>query len=76
MNTEEVTQQMKDDIAAQLRAMRAFRNMTQVEVAKAAGVDPSLLSHLEHGKANFRISTLGKIAASLGGRFTFHTIEQ
>lgn len=76
MKTEEVIQQIKDDVAAQLRAMRAFRNETLKEVAKAAGVGPSRLSQIEHGKANVRIGTLGKIAASLECRFTFHIVAQ
>lgn len=76
METEEVIQKLKDDVAAHMRAMRAFRNKTQEEVAKIAGISRAGLSMIEQGKANPQIATLGKISAVLGFSLIFNAIQQ
>jgi len=65
---EDIFQELKDEVAAHIRAARAYRNMKQSEVAKAAGVSPKSISLIEQGKANARIGTIGKILAAMGYR--------
>ena len=70
-NEGELIQQLKDNVAAQIRAARAFGNKTQEEVANVAGVSRQRLSLIEQGKANPQIATLGKIMAALGFRIHY-----
>jgi transcriptional regulator with XRE-family HTH domain len=45
--------------------MRERRNLTQGELAKAAGVSQSTIAHIENGKKDPSLSTLKKIAEAL-----------
>ena len=53
-------------MAGNLLALRSRRFMTQVELAKAAGVSPTTINRVETGKMDPRFSTIKKLAAALG----------
>ena len=68
---EKVWQQIANEVAALVRAQRAFLDLQQEDIAKRTGVSLSTVHRVERGKANIRIATLGKIAAGMGIRFRF-----
>ncbi len=49
-----------------LRAVRAYRDMGQDELAERSGVDQASISLLERGRRRPRPSTVRKLAAALG----------
>lgn len=49
-----------------LRKARMDKNMSQYDVAKAAGVRPEVISRLETGKSPGSLTSLHKIAPVLG----------
>jgi transcriptional regulator with XRE-family HTH domain len=49
-----------------LKAVRESKLMTQQELAEAAGVSPTTVSHLETGKASAQFRTIRKLADALG----------
>ena len=51
-----------------LAALRAEREMTQVQVAERAGLRQPVLSEIESGVANPTLATLSALAQALGGR--------
>ncbi len=55
------------DVGNAVAAARAKRNLSQKELAEAAGMDQSDLSKIERGVANPSISTLQRIAQAMGG---------
>lgn len=49
-----------------LKSFRAYAQMTQEEVASAAGISKSHVSECESGRKNMTVRTFVKIAAALG----------
>lgn len=49
-----------------LIAMRKAKNLTQVQLAEAAGISPSYITSIETGKRKVPVWTAKKIAAVLG----------
>jgi transcriptional regulator with XRE-family HTH domain len=49
-----------------VRRERERKGMTQEELAHAAGVHPTQVSHIETGKRNARFATIVRLAAALG----------
>lgn len=49
-----------------LIAMRKAKNLTQVQLAEAAGISPSYMTSIETGKRKVPVWTAKKIAAVLG----------
>ncbi|MGB9839784.1 helix-turn-helix domain-containing protein [Thermovenabulum sp.] len=54
-----------NNIGAKLKKLRTERGLTQVELAKKAGVSPALIGQLENGKVEPSIKTLEKLAHAL-----------
>lgn len=52
---------MSNDVAARLKAVRTLRNISQRELAKRTGVTHSSLSLIEQGKVSPSVSSLKKI---------------
>jgi len=48
-----------------LRKLRLKKNMSQVDLATALGVDRAYISNIENGRMNPTLSTLEKIAGAL-----------
>src|SRR5262249_13089541 len=53
-------------LAAQLRAVRRRRQLTQEALAERAGMDRSYLSAIERGKHNVPLDTICRLAWALG----------
>lgn len=53
-------------LGSRLKAAREEQGLTQVELAKSAGVSPGLIGQIEHGKVQPSLQTLEKIAQVLG----------
>jgi transcriptional regulator with XRE-family HTH domain len=49
-----------------LRKWREKKDMSQVDLATALGVDRAYISNIENGRMNPTLSTLEKIAGALG----------
>ena len=49
-----------------VKSTRIERNMTQQNLANAAGITQSLVSQIEHGKRKASVNTLYKISQVLG----------
>lgn len=49
-----------------LRKWRQKKDMSQVDLATALGVDRAYISNIENGRMNPTLSTLEKIAGALG----------
>jgi DNA-binding XRE family transcriptional regulator len=47
-------------------AIRSWRGLTQVQLAKAAGISQGFLSDLEKGQKSLSITTAQKVSAALG----------
>ncbi len=58
------------DVGRQIKMMRIGRDMSQREVAQAAGVDPTLLSRIESGKHDFKLSSIEPVLEFLGAELT------
>lgn len=55
-------------LAANLRRLREARDLTQEQLADAAGLRQALISELEAGKRDVRLDSLQRLAAALGAR--------
>jgi transcriptional regulator with XRE-family HTH domain len=53
-------------IGTKLRRERIAQTMTQVELAKKAGISPAALVRIENNAADPHVSTLRKLADALG----------
>jgi transcriptional regulator with XRE-family HTH domain len=51
---------------AKFRAIRALRNLSQAEVAAAAGVSQTAIAEYEQGKRELRADTIRKLCGALG----------
>lgn len=51
---------------SKLRAIRALKNITQAQLASAAGVSPSAIAEYESGKRDLRADTIRKLCDALG----------
>ena len=49
-----------------VKAWRTYLELTQVQVAKKAGMSQAALSQMEKGEKNLRTETLKKLAAAMG----------
>lgn len=58
---------LRDPMAAGqwFKTQRQMQNMTQVELARKAGVTQRLISQMENGKAGMRLDTFFRIADAL-----------
>lgn len=54
-----------EHIGDNIKKLRKYRELTQQELAEAAGVRLATISDIESGKANFQFNTLVRIAAAL-----------
>ncbi len=54
------------ELPQRITYLRERRNLTQADLAKAAGVSQSTIAHIENGKKDPSLSTLKKIAEALG----------
>lgn len=45
-------------LARRIKAVRAYKGITQKELAEACGISNQTLSNIEYGKTDFRIGTL------------------
>ncbi len=60
----------QDDIAAQIRALRKARDLTQINFAALAGMKQSAVSRIEQAEyASWTLATLFKVAAALDARW-------
>lgn len=62
MNTDKTTQ----EIAANLKAIRGRKNLTQAEVAEKAGLSTNFYARIERSEQQPTIETLEKITKALG----------
>lgn len=53
-------------IGDKIRELREKHKMTQVELAKLAGISNTYLSDIERGRVNPSLKTLDKLAKALG----------
>lgn len=53
-------------VAAELRARRAYRHITQAELIKLSGISQSAIERLETGKRDMDIAQLVTLARALG----------
>lgn len=54
-----------DTIGTRIKALRARRRMTQLELAVGAGIMPAALSRIENDRVSPRLETLERIATAL-----------
>jgi len=54
-----------------LRAIRAIRGFTQVELADKAGISPTAIAEFETGKRDIRASTIAKLCDALAVDVTY-----
>lgn len=60
------TSGIREEIGAQLRALREAKGLTTRELAGFAGLDHSHIAKIERGAYNLRVDTLHKVATALG----------
>lgn len=66
--------ELEYQIARAMMKARLEKNMTQTQVAKVAGIDQADVSRVENGIGNPKISTLRRIANSLGMEVRFDLV--
>jgi transcriptional regulator with XRE-family HTH domain len=52
-------------VGTRVRMLRAARDLTQRELADAAGLHRTLIGRIEHGTVNFGVDTLRRLAQAL-----------
>jgi len=57
---------INERLGANIRKMREDKGLLQKEFSKKVGLDPAYLSNIETGKMNPTVTTIEKIAISLG----------
>lgn len=57
---------IRQRIGAELRALREAKGLTTRELAELAGLDHSHIAKIERGAYNLRVDTLHKVATALG----------
>ena len=62
---DERVQDVKQTLRRNVSTMRAARKTSQADLARAAGLSRQILSALEQGRANPKVSALVKLAAAL-----------
>lgn len=60
------TREVLKDIAANLRALRLERDLTQAELAERAGYDDRFIQYIEAGPRNLTVDSLVAVADALG----------
>lgn len=65
-NTESKVSELRQAVAKSIRMARADKQLSQIEVAQAAGVGTARVSELESGKSDPRLSTLVRVTDALG----------
>lgn len=68
-NTRYSTEAIRQATAVELRALRARRDMSQVDLAQAAGIGRSTLRRLEKGERDLDLPQAMAIAEALGVSF-------
>ena len=61
-----LTTKVRQEIGGNIKEARENKKMLQVEVAEAAGLNPSYYSKIERGTVNFSIGKFYKILRALG----------
>jgi XRE family transcriptional regulator, regulator of sulfur utilization len=62
-------------LASELLTLRCESNMTQKQLAKAAGIQQADISRIERGEINPTTATVGRLAAAFGVGFGFYRAE-
>lgn len=57
---------MRDALASEIRARRAYRRMTQAELIAATGLSRSTVGRIESAERDMDVPQLVQIAAALG----------
>lgn len=66
---------IREEIGAQLRALREAKGYTTRQLAENAGIDHSHIAKIERGTYNLRLDTLYKVATALGAVIKIETPE-
>ena len=64
---------MKADLKSIVREHRRLSGLSQVELAKLAGVGKTVIFDIEHGKESIQFDTLKKVLAALNISFEFQS---
>lgn len=56
---------MSEKLGRNLKRIRAGKNMSQGDIARALGVDRGYISNIENGKRNPTLATITKLAEAL-----------
>lgn len=56
----------EEDFGARLRELRKEKHYTQMDLARAAGLNPTQISRCERGLQNVSLKTIYKLAKGLG----------
>ena len=60
---------IKGEIGLRIREIREKKNLSQQELANAADMERSFITHIESGKTNISVETLQKIISAFGTSF-------
>ena len=55
-----------DDLGKRIRALRRQAGLTQEQLARATGMSPSFIGHIERGTRKVSLDTLTEVAKALG----------
>ena len=75
MSEESDVQKLREAMASHIRAARAFRNLSQRELAKKVGISFSEMHRIEAGKVSVEMETFAKIMAVLRYKWAFGCLE-
>ena len=64
---------METDLKSIVRHHRRLSGLTQLELARLAGVGKTVIFDIEHGKKTVQIDTLRKVLAALNIRMVFQS---
>jgi y4mF family transcriptional regulator len=64
---------METDLKKIVRYHRRLSGLTQIELARLAGVGKTVIFDIEHGKESVQLDTLGKVLAALNIQMVFQS---
>jgi transcriptional regulator with XRE-family HTH domain len=70
MTQSDTGRKVAERLGEAVRSKRAALRLSQLEVAKAAGVSPTRVTEIENAKRDPRLSTVESVVAVLGLRIT------